>query len=292
MSQYHRGHEIIFESSDDNSSGKETVIPQVVRATAAGGPAASEGIDSAHINPSASFEVFQGKIYNIPGNEYTFADSIERRVESPMQRFVRLRAELSELKSDLEHMKSSSADTSVGSVWATLQTEVESMLSEAQNISNHPVLQKLNESSSGVLTELGEIAKAAVSDSASHANRERGTDKSSVGGGSSTSLALLENRVFALEMLLGSASNSFDMEGIGNFSKSGGVANRSVFPLVESLSRLERAVSMMDETSIENLRVKANALRIVLEGAVREKSRNQGIKFIFDSFSMIVTLSG
>jgi hypothetical protein len=36
--------------------------------------------------------------------EYSLADTIERRVESPLQRFVRLRQELSELKSDLDVM--------------------------------------------------------------------------------------------------------------------------------------------------------------------------------------------
>ncbi len=279
MAQYHRGHEVIFESSDDSSLGKETVLSAALtgRATATGGSGAVEGIDSTHIIPSASFEVFQGKIYNIPGNEYTFADSVERRVESPMQRFVRLRAELSELKSDLEHMNSSSEGASVGSVWAALQTEVESMLTEAQQISSHPALQKSSESSSEVLRELGDIAKAAVSNSTSRAIREQEVDNSSSVYGPSTSLSVLENRVFALETLLGSSSNAFDMESIDIYSKSGKIDNISVFPLVDCLSRLEQRVSMMDEGTLESLRAKANSLRIELEGAVREKSKNQGI---------------
>ena len=37
-------------------------------------------------------------------SEYSIADRVERRVESPLQRFVRLRQEMAELKSDLDIM--------------------------------------------------------------------------------------------------------------------------------------------------------------------------------------------
>ena len=53
-----------------------------------------------NITPAEAFEVFQGKVF-FTRNEYTLADSIEQRVETPMQRFTRLRIELESLQSDL-----------------------------------------------------------------------------------------------------------------------------------------------------------------------------------------------
>ena len=61
----------------------------------------SDGIITTNnITPAEAFEVFQGKVF-FTRNEYTLSDSIEQRVETPMQRFTRLRIELESLQSDL-----------------------------------------------------------------------------------------------------------------------------------------------------------------------------------------------
>ena len=57
-------------------------------------------ITTNNITPAEAFEVFQGKVF-FTRNEYTLSDSIEQRVETPMQRFTRLRIELESLQSDL-----------------------------------------------------------------------------------------------------------------------------------------------------------------------------------------------
>ena len=57
-------------------------------------------ITTNNITPTEAFEVFQGKVF-FTRNEYTLTDSIEQRVETPMQRFTRLRIELESLQSDL-----------------------------------------------------------------------------------------------------------------------------------------------------------------------------------------------
>ena len=112
-----RGQEIIFESDGANGS---TISKDFVNAPSTLPSALTEGLDSSSLNPGFSFEVFQGKVFQTSRQgfnshvfssvvwftlrcvEYSLADNIERRIESPMQRFTRIRAELSELKSDLD----------------------------------------------------------------------------------------------------------------------------------------------------------------------------------------------
>ena len=60
-------------------------------------------ITTTTVSPSDAFEVFQGNVF-FTRNEYTYSDSIEQRVETPMQRFTRLRIELEELQSDLSSL--------------------------------------------------------------------------------------------------------------------------------------------------------------------------------------------
>ena len=60
-------------------------------------------ITTTTVSPAEAFEVFRGKVF-FTRNEYTLSDSIEQRVETPMQRFTRLRIELEELQSDLSSL--------------------------------------------------------------------------------------------------------------------------------------------------------------------------------------------
>ena len=43
--------------------------------------------------------------------EFSLADRVERRVESPLQKFARLRAEVEELRGDLEAISKEDAET-------------------------------------------------------------------------------------------------------------------------------------------------------------------------------------
>lgn len=80
----------------------------------------TENIAAQSISASAAFEYFHGKIYEssqrksmfkfklltIVGlkTEYSLADRVEKRIESPFQRFARLRAEVAELQGDVAVM--------------------------------------------------------------------------------------------------------------------------------------------------------------------------------------------
>jgi hypothetical protein len=60
-------------------------------------------ISTTVLSPSDAFEVFSGKVFSAL-TEFSQADMVERRAESPIQRLSRLRAELEELKGDLDTM--------------------------------------------------------------------------------------------------------------------------------------------------------------------------------------------
>jgi len=74
----------------------------------------SGAVTATSVAPADAFEVFQGKaFYNSgsssgsggsSGTEYRYLDSVEQRAETPLQRFTRLRVELTELQADLDSM--------------------------------------------------------------------------------------------------------------------------------------------------------------------------------------------
>ena len=56
------------------------------------------------IEPEQAFGVFNGKLFLGNRDHYSFSNSVGRRIESPIERFSRLQAELAELESDLSEM--------------------------------------------------------------------------------------------------------------------------------------------------------------------------------------------
>ena len=80
----------------------------------------------------------------------------------------------------------------------------------------------------------------------------------------------LERRVSALETMLGYASNLLDTE--GSSRSSGG---SSSFPLVETVSRLEKRVALLDPATLDTLRTKAGQLKSDLEAAQKIKGSAQ-----------------
>ena len=98
----------------------------------------SEDVVSLDISSDEAFSAFQGRgVVRVPPHltivEYSLADSTEKRIESPMEKFSRLRAELDDLKDELDDL---SLEDGVGFVtpknsnarlWANLQEEAKTM---------------------------------------------------------------------------------------------------------------------------------------------------------------------
>ena len=224
------------------------------------------------LNPRTAFEVFAGKTYH--QQSYSIADSNERRTESPMQRFARLRGELDDLVGDLDSLTKDQTDAgSEGKIWSVLQSEARQMVAKLVEIKDHPglktqssqITQRFEQLSSKILENSGVTAAATSSASVSGVGSSQ--NYSEVVG--------LERRVSALETILGHASNILDTEGAIRFS-SGGSAAVSTFPLVDTVARLERRVALLDPATLDALRSKASLLKTELEGVAKARSSGSG----------------
>eukprot|EP01041_Mallomonas_annulata_P009901 gene9901-20594_t len=240
----------------------------------------NQSVDLGNIDAGLAFEVFQGRIFSVPKqqssnrSEYSIADSVEKRVESPLQRFTRLRSELSELCDDLNSMTTNENQPTDSTIWSSLLEETKQLQNNIKTIESH---KKLQENTNGN----GNTSDSSISNKLTIvSNQLQDHQKSSTSTSTSTlvleskdslsvsSIAVLEQRVFALETLLGSASNALDMEAIV------GVTPRSsIFPLVQTVSKLEKRISLLDESTMETIRNKASGLRMELDAVSREKGK-------------------
>lgn len=246
-----------------------------------------ENIDSRSINPSDAFEIFQGKVFTtnfvVFRTEFSVADNVEQRVESPLQRFTRLRSELAGLQDDLNVMTKNKTKYDESTIWSSLHSETKRLIQTVDSIDqqqlnkyhagasptitstfidySNPKFQKLEKSSDA--TTNSNLISTTVNDKHPASSSEVKSN-----GISLCDVALIEKRIFSLETLLGSVSNSLDMEAVlGIPPKS------SVFPLVQTLSRLERKVSMMDESVLETLKQKSVSLRAELDALAKDRAK-------------------
>jgi len=242
----------------------------------------SEDIDCGSIDAVEAFTIFNGKLYSTSQN-YSIADSIERRAETPMQRFTRLRAELSELHEDMTAMATQKkADSAGASIWSVLQVETERAVEELKSLKENSNLDEafrvdtINGDEMNNLMEQLNV-KTEDGDSKTKANSRdmnmsRGLKADIDEMKAASSLAAFEKRLFSLETLLGAASNAIDIESAitGDYDNNKRI---SIFPLVEAVARMEKKVDALDEKTLESIRIKAATVRTELEAMNREKSR-------------------
>lgn len=123
-----------FFESLPQSSGQPSNLEAFQDSLRGGGAQGHNNLGDIIVNSISSedaFSVFQGKgdVYlDSTMGVYSLADRIERRAESPMQRYSRLRAELDDLKNELndfasEDSASAAPKTSNARLWAKLQEE-------------------------------------------------------------------------------------------------------------------------------------------------------------------------
>lgn len=234
-------------------------------------------ITSANLNPSAAFEVFAGKSFFNRSN-YSLADTIEKRTESPLQRFARLRGELDDLQNDLDAIVKEEVNQE-SSVWSTLQTEARKMVSNLIEIKDHDGF-KLHQKKTDSITQRFEQVSSKILQASSVPplpSASTSSSSSSVGPApsSDTDVMALERRVSALETMLGFTSNVLDAE--GSISAVSSVKG-CTFPLVDTVLRLERRVSLMDPTTLETLRSKAALLKTELEALHKVKGSAQELQ--------------
>jgi hypothetical protein len=217
---------------------------------------------TSNINPEEAFQVFNGKVFEISRNEYSVADSVERRVESPLQRYSRLKSELDELKFDLDSMVVDDKSIST-SVWSILQSETRKLIAHTSALENHKTLVDLR-------TNIGDettIPTASIVVDGLLGDVTRGDSFPAVGSGDREFLRL-EQRIHQLETVLGYSQNLAESTAHANNKQT----LLSSYPLVETISRLEQRVSMVDTAHVESLRVKTATLKNDLDAVSKAKT--------------------
>eukprot|EP01036_Dinobryon_divergens_P032556 gene32556-42172_t len=207
---------------------------------------------------------FNGKLFGVGQTEYSLADSIERRVESPLQRYSRLKMELEQLKFDLDGVVVAESQQSA-SIYSLLQHETNALVTATRALEGHKGLELLKRTistSDKVLEQLVDSVKT-ITVRENPFDIEKAKNRSGVFG--DLSLVALERRVATLEALLGLSSNVLDLEA------SSGKPFSTSFPLIDAVSKMEQRLSMLDSSNLDSLRSKTSNLRAELEAAAKAK---------------------
>ena len=277
--------EEIFESSGEGSGGIGGIdnLNQMRNALVYKNADASGAISTESLQPERAFEVFGGKTYlsnSVQATQFSLADTAERRVESPLQRFARLRGELDDLSRDLDGMVKQEINEE-SSVWSVLQRDARKMIQSLLEVQDHEGFKIHQRKTETITQRFDEVSTKILKDSSAPPlplPTSAGETGGRVGGRGSgpgdefSELLSLERRVSALETMLGHASNVLDCEGSLSLAQA---AHGGTFPLVDTIVRLERRVALLDPATLEMLRTKSAALRTDLEATQKLKGSSQ-----------------
>lgn len=239
------GQEVIFESASAEEAGQ----PLPVTKPAAFAEESDEAIHRDHLNPYLAYQQFHSAMMPASAVDvFSIATGNEKKMESPFQRLHRLRSELSELNQDLDSL----AQTDQQAVWAALKADAQGLASQVNDLAAHPAWQ------SKAAPKLVDLAAPLQQ---SQASAQAST---TCAQNDEESLTSLEHRVHRLELLLGQQMNLTDLS-------ASSTTTPDVFPVLPTLQRLERKVSMLEPQLLETLRTKANLLKWELEGICGKK---------------------
>lgn len=263
------------------------------------------------LNADEAFQVFNGRLYHTTTNRPAYSNSssstiisssqrvdereyfsmsaaLERRsaLESPLERFNRLRMELSDLQSDLdimeeqEKLSSSSSSQQKGhpSLWAVLQKEVLALAQQAV-----PLQDRIDAVESGRRTtadpspqadqQLNDLRKS-ISLLSREANQSLasppppGTDHHDHYSklSSHAQVGQLERRIHRLESCLGSVSNLTAVSSSHSLLSSRPSSSHHL-PIIDALARLEDRLSLLDPKELDATRAALDGLKVDLEQA-------------------------
>lgn len=256
-----------------------------------------------------AFQVFNGRLYHtskrsgdptyksssntivsssqrVDEREYfSMSAALERRsaLESPLERFNRLRMELSDLQNDVdimeeqERVSSSSSQQKKGhpSLWAVLQREVLALAQQAaplqtridavesaRRTTTDPAHQQLDD----LRKSISLLSGAPPSDEANQSLVSTGTDNH-YSKLSHSQVGQLERRIHRLESCLGSVSNLTAVSSSHSTSLQRVSSSRhgSLVPIIDAVARLEDKLSLLDLKEIDATRAALEGLRVDLE---------------------------
>lgn len=261
----------------------------------------SGGLTYNNNSNSSSSSAIDSLSQRVDEREYfSMSAALERRsaLESPLERFNRLRMELSDLQSDVDIMEeqekvsnSSSSQQKKGdhpSLWAVLQKEVLALAQQAVPLqtridavesarrtsmtadSSPPTAdQQLDDlrKSISLLSGPPPSPPSGSSDEANQSLAPPGTDyhHHSKQAYSHSQMGQLERRIHHLESCLGSMSNLTAVSSFHSHSLSSHSHGRCLVPIIDVIARLEDKLSLLDPKEMDATRVALDGLRVDLE---------------------------
>jgi len=214
---------------------------------------------------------------------FSMSAALERRsaLESPLERFNRLRMELSDLQSDVdimeeqERISSSSIQQKKGhpSLWAVLQREVLALAQKAVPLQTRidavesacrtttdPARQQLDD----LRKSISLLSGASPSDETNQSTVRTDHHYSKL---SHSQVGQLERRIHRLESCLGSVSNLTAVSSSHSTSLQRVSSSRhgSLIPIIDAVARLEDKLSLLDLKEVDATRAALEGLRVDLE---------------------------
>ena len=260
--------EEIFESEGESS----IVVSHSITAETATSASVSGDIVRDCLPPALeAFEYFHTTTYptSTPG---TIGGS-RSVLESPYERYLRLKGELQDLSEQLstsalveEHGKAS--------IWAYLAEETKRLSEQSDVLAQHPAWKSLQGSQQVCLHDevLQDIsAKLAITNTTSTTTTSTATTLTKATNKNDydlhtrnqKTLLQLEQRIYRLETLLG----IHDVHAAASSTAlSGG------FPLVQLITRLEQKLSVMDHTSLDAMKTKVHGLKVEIDAILHHST--------------------
>lgn len=251
------GQEIIYESHEIEELGRN-------EASNAFALTDNENIIQSSLNPADAFQYFHQFKAPVPGKHYyQSSTSSTKGVESPWEKYYRLKSELEELKVNLDEMSVVHQEQK-DNVWSILQEKTNTLIQEASSLSSHEALKRESNKvasteslSVDVLKNL--LNKISLKDEESSKEQVLFMIQNSISRSYSTRLLQLESKIATLESMIGSDDTQ------GRFSLTSN-ESLSAFPLSSSVQRLEEKVNLLDHSNLEQYRSKLSLLKVELEG--------------------------
>ena len=290
-------HEEIFESEPEITTKSE----EVAAATAGNKrvEVENEDIIRTTVDVSDAFEVFSGKLYDNKSSlvhnrdDYSLTSNSNKKGESPMQRYARLKVEIDELQQDLDEVLREDHESITGykETWKVLRQESDNLKGKLLGLERHKFLNppgKLNDSKDIVydtldtaLMNIDDYAKSNTGSASASATSNLTYDEQQV----LENIQLLEKRITGLEKLIGTVTSAVD------------VRSASVFPLNETVARLERRVESLDEECLNKIAEKYKDLNTEVDTLNKDKTKSaelisaaekiDGLKIKMDSVSAV-----
>lgn len=265
------------------------------------------------LNPLSSFDYFHAATLagGLSSSAAAVADGGRRAVgvgrgthnvmESPYERYLRLKLELNELSQDLQEMQDIQTQEKQ-SIWALLQEETKKLVIESEKLTTKFPAQ-LSEPSAvvgkgdqerlhnDILSDMQNKLQMISSSSSSTSTNTSGIVTTSSAANEKTFMAL-EQRVYRLETMLGIHSNYLDLQGLTttgtNNETSGGM-----IPLVQIVTRLEQRLALLDSATLDSLRGKIVSLKNEIStatagsGGSNSNNNNETLMKVFDAMKKL-----